>query len=362
MSVPRRVVLIGSAAALGLGGAGWAGWRQMGSTGDMAAQAARQRLVPSATPQVGDLIRYATLAANGHNTQGWQFRETATGIDILPDLPRRTPVVDPDDHHLFVGLGCAAENLAIAMSAQGKGGEITFDPAGVVRVAYGTSSGDDTALFDAIPLRQSTRSDYDGSTVSPSDLALLQAATVPGVDLVLITDRAQVTSIGDLVIAANSAQMADPAFVAELKHWLRFSPDAAMVTGDGLYSAASGNPALPDWLGPRLFDMVFTAKSENAKYASQLATSSGIAVFAGAGPTAAQWVQVGRACQRFALQATALGLKHAFLNQPVEVPDYRADLAALAGLPGRRPDIVMRFGRAGAMPFSLRRPVDAVMA
>ncbi len=362
MSVPRRGVLIGGAVLAGLGGAGWLGWRQMGSAGDMAEMAASQRLALPATPQARDLIRYATLAANGHNTQPWKFRETAEGIDILPDLSLRTPVVDPDDHHLFVNLGCAAENLSLAMAAQGRGGEITFEPEGIVRVAYGTVRSPDSALFDAIPLRQSTRSDYDASAVSPADLTLLQAATVPGVDLVLITDRASITRLGDLVIAANTAQMADPAFAVELKHWLRFSPNAAMTTGDGLYSAASGNPALPDWLGPRLFDMVFTAKSENAKYARQIASSSGIAVFSGPQANPANWVQVGRACQRFALQATALGLKHAFLNQPVEVPAFRADLAALAGLLGRRPDIVMRFGRSAAMPFSVRRPVEAVMA
>jgi hypothetical protein len=32
-------------------------------------------------------------------------------IVILPDLSRRCPVVDPDDHHLYVSLGCAAENI-----------------------------------------------------------------------------------------------------------------------------------------------------------------------------------------------------------------------------------------------------------
>jgi hypothetical protein len=362
VTVARRGLLIGGAAVLGLGGAGWLGWRQMGSAGDMAALAAQQRLPLPATPVLQDLIRYATLAANGHNTQGWRFVERPAGIDILPDLARRTPLVDPDDHHLFINLGCAAENLSLAMAAQGTGGEITVDPDGTVHLAYGTLQSPDRALFDAIPLRQSTRSDYDGSAVSPTDLAIVQAATLPGVDLALITDRADISRLSDLVIAANTAQMADPAFMTELKHWLRFSPHAAMTTGDGLYSAASGSPALPDWLGPRLFDLMVTAKSENAKYARQIASSSGIAVFAGAGATPAQWVQVGRACQRFALQATALGLTHAFLNQPVEVASFRADLADLAGLPEQRPDIVMRFGRAAAMPFSVRRPVEAVMA
>lgn len=362
MTMARRGLLIGGAAALGLAGAGWVGWRQMGSTDGMAEMAARQRLALPALPVAHDLIRYATLAANGHNTQGWQFRETAGGIDILPDLSRRTSVVDPDGHHLFVSLGCAAENLSLAMAEHGLGGEVTFDPDGWVRIAYGTTRSPETALFDAIPLRQSTRADYDGSAVNPTDLAHLQSATVPGVDLVLVTDRAMIARLGDLVIAANTAQMADPAFVAELKHWLRFNPRAAMATGDGLYSAASGNPVLPDWLGPRLFDRVFTAKAESAKLARQVASSAGIAVFSGAGATPAQWVQVGRACQRFALQATALGLKHAFLNQPVEVAAFRTDLATLAALPGRRPDIVMRFGRAALMPFSIRRSVESVMA
>jgi hypothetical protein len=66
-------------------------------------------------------------------------------------------------------------------------------------------------------------------------------------------------------------------------------------------------------------------------------------------------VLAGRACQRFALQATALGLKHSFVNQPVEVARLREPLATLAGAPGRRPDILMRFGRGPELPFSLRR-------
>jgi len=203
---------------------------------------------------------------------------------------------------------------------------------------------------------------YDGSAVSAADLSqLAMSAAVPGVDLILISERAQIDQLRDLVIAGNTAQMADPAFVTELMHWLRFNPAAAMTTGDGLYSVGSGNPALPDWLGPRLFDMVFTAQAENEKYARQIASSSGVAVFVAAQDNPEHWVQAGRACQRFSLQATALGLKTAYINQPVEVPGLRADLAALVGLPGRRPDIVMRFGRAAPMPMSARRPVDAVM-
>ena len=68
------------------------------------------------------------------------------------------------------------------------------------------------------------------------------AARMPGVDTVLMTDRTQLGRVRDLVIAGNTAQLADPAFVAELKHWIRFNPRAALESGDGLYGGASGNP------------------------------------------------------------------------------------------------------------------------
>ena len=113
-------------------------------------------------------------------------------------------------------------------------------------------------------------------------------------------------------------------------------------------------------LGPRAFDAFVTAKSENDKYARQMQSSSGVAVFVGAKEDREHWSLVGRACQRFGLQATALGLKHAYMNQPVEVPELRPELAKLVGLPSRRPDIVMRFGHGANLPFSARRPARIV--
>jgi nitroreductase len=361
----RRNVLIGAGTAVALGGgASWIALSGMGSSSDYAAAIAPLR-APMADPAgLRDLIRYATLAPNGHNTQPWQFRLGEKRIDILPDVARRTPVVDPDDHHVFVSLGCAAENLSLASAARGHPGTVRFDMAGRGSVVFDFESGpaQPSALFDAIPRRQSTRGDYDGRAVSLTDLgSLVNAAAVPGVDLVLLTDRPRLERLCDLVVAGNSAQRADAAFVRELKSWLRFNPRSALRTGDGLYSVASGNPALPGWLGPIAFDWLAPVASQNEAYARQIRSSAGIAVFAGGGESPAHWVAVGQACQRFALQATVLGLKTAFINQPVEVAKLRPDLAALIGLPGRRPDIVMRFGYGPALPWSPRRPVASVI-
>ncbi len=362
----RQALLIGGGGAVVLaGGATFLGLRGMGSMGEYNASVESTRVALSERPELPGFIRYATLAPSGHNAQPWRFRGHEKAIEILPDLSRRTPVVDPDDHHLFAGLGCASENLSLAARARGRSGECRFRPAGdgSVLVTLEDAPPVSAALFEAIPKRQSSRAEYDGRPVSLADLkTLADAAAVPGVDLVLITGRARIDKMRELVIAGNSAQMADAAFVRELKSWLRFSPREALDSGDGMFTAATGNPSMPVWLGPAVFDVVFKPAIENDRYARQLRSSAGIAVFVSQQADRDHWVRAGRAAQRFALQATALGLKHAFVNQPVEVPSVRPELASFVGLPGRRPDLVMRFGYGPTLPFSARRPVAATLA
>lgn len=75
----------------------------------------------------------------------------------------------------------------------------------------------------------------------------------------------------------------------------------------------------------------------------------------------AQWVEVGRCYARFALRSSALGIRNAMFDQPVEVPTLRPQFAAFVAVGKRRPDPVVRFGRGPKLPSSLRRPVAAVL-
>jgi hypothetical protein len=108
------------------------------------------------TAALKKLVHYATLAASSHNTQCWKFRIEDQAVVILPDLSRRCPVVDPDDHHLYVSLGCAAENLIQAAQAQGLTAKCTFDASGdgALQIALEPAPAIVTPLFEAIPHRQ----------------------------------------------------------------------------------------------------------------------------------------------------------------------------------------------------------------
>ena len=331
---------------------------------DAAAEALRQPATPPATGSSAvqrELVRYATLAANSHNTQPWRFESLPGVIVIQPDLQRRTPAVDPDDHHLWASLGCATENLVQAAAAFSRRAQVALAGDRVV-ITLTDDAPRRTPLFEAIPQRQCTRNDYDGSPVASADLhALAAAAAGPGLHCELIVDRARLDNVAQFVAEATTAQMQDPRFVAELKAWIRFSDAEALMHGDGLAARATGNPSVPRWLGSLMFGFIVSAERERARYLQQVHSSSGVAVFVSDRNDRAAWVEAGRAYQRFALQATALGLRTAFINQPVEVPALRAQFGRWLGLGDARPDFIVRFGRGPLLPHSLRRPLDEVI-
>ena len=124
-----------------------------------------------------EIVRAGTLAANSHNTQPWRFTVTDNQISIGPDLSRRCPAVDPDDHHLFASLGCAVENMVQAAIALG------FKADGKIRGPEQRSRHDrprssppaTNELADAITKRQCTRAEYDGWAFSAQDLDKIRA-------------------------------------------------------------------------------------------------------------------------------------------------------------------------------------------
>lgn len=311
-----------------------------------------------------DLVRYGTLAASSHNTQCWRFQVNDQSITIQPDFSRRCPVVDPDDHHLYVSLGCAAENIWQAAKAHGLAGQVQYETSGLgaVQLTFAPCAPERTPLFEAIAQRQCSRTEYDGHPLQPEDLRLLAAAgTGDGVRVVMLSRPAELKLVEEFVVLGNTVQLSNPAFVQELMTWIRFNKTEAERKGDGLYSAASGNPSLPRWLGRLILPVVLRPQPENEKYVRQLRSSAGVAVFVSDPSDRAHWVEVGRAYERFALQATALGIRNAFLNQPVEEAALRPEFAKALGLGAGRPDLVVRFGRGPNMPRSPRRPLEAVL-
>lgn len=312
--------------------------------------------------QMQELIRYATLAANGHNTQPWKFAIKENVIEIHPDYARRLPVVDPQDRELWISLGCALENLLVAARANGYAPEVTYpDTTEFIQVRLAADTPQASPLFDAIPLRQNTRSEYDGQPIKAEEMDQIQALSLePGVTLRFATNTADLATVLEYVNQGNLSQYANTAFVDELIDWLRFNKKEILASLDGLYTRCSGNPEIPRWLG-QMFVAGTKPQQQADTDAKKLRSSSGAVVIASQSDDRASWVRTGQVYERLALKTTSLNIKSAFLNQPIEETDLRSQFQSAMGLGTSLPQLLVRFGYAEAMPRALRRPVEQVL-
>ncbi|MGC5198871.1 hypothetical protein, partial [Aphanothece microscopica] len=83
MALISRRTAIGTGVSLAaMGAAGFSLWPRMDGYRE---EVERQRRLLTETPRIEELVRMATLAANGHNTQPWRFRLEDQKVAILPD-------------------------------------------------------------------------------------------------------------------------------------------------------------------------------------------------------------------------------------------------------------------------------------
>ena len=357
-------MLIGAGLAIAGAGAGFLAWPGDDPAYSNAVEVNRKPLpnLDGTELNIAELVQFATLAANSHNTQPWLFQTRNGLVRIGPDTTRRCPVVDPEDRHVVASLGCATENLVLASAASGFETAVAFrSEERAADISFERTAPRVVAAFAAITKRQSTRAPFEAKPLASEDLRALEAAIAkPGVRARFLTARRDLDKLKEFVVQGNTAQCLDPAFVDELGRWVRFNQSHAARTGDGLFVGSSGNPVMPAWLGRSIFPYVFTAGAENPKYLAQIDGSAGALVLYAETDDPSGWFQVGRASQRFQLEATALDILTSFVNQPVEVAGVRSEFTSWLG-DGLRPALILRFGRGNALPYSLRRPVSAVL-
>ncbi len=288
---------------------------------------------------------------------------------MFPDFSRRLPVVDPDNRELYISLGCALENLIIAAENMGYSTDVQYfpqdEPEDCIRINLKSSSSAlhiNQHLFKAISTRQSTRSEYDSNPVPGADLKQLEnVKTSRNISIQLFTDNNKIKTLTEFVTEGNLKQYDDEKFLNELINWIRFNDAEAIKTMDGLPSRCSGNPSVPRWLGKLFLSLTVSGKSQAQIDQKRIKTSSGLALFISEKDDKQAWIETGRAFERFSLMATTLNIKNAHHNQPIEVSDLRNHLTEHLSLGSMKPQLLIRFGYAKPLPYSLRRPVNEIV-
>ena len=313
-----------------------------------------------------EIIEDAAKAPSGHNTQPWKFEVQENSIIIRPNFERRLRVVDPDDHALYISLGCALENLILSAKAHGYIPRITknFSDAGDEIIDLTPSEDvEKDVLYDYIKTRQCTRQGYDATPVDPEILEQLAGeVTNEYVDLLYFTEKDEIRKLEPLIIEGSSLQFKNKDFVNELVSWIRFNKKEALKRGDGIWSSSMGLPNIPKPLGNVIMKKFVSAKSEAARWKKLIYESAGFVLFLVNRNTKEDWVMLGQRFQRFGLKATQLNLKHAHVNMPCEEISVRRKLVENLEIKmGKQPLLLLRFGYSEPMAYSFRLPLEEVL-
>ena len=319
-----------------------------------------------ASDQLEFLLNYAVLAPSSHNTQPWLFRINAMDVELFADRRRALRVIDPCDRELTISCGAALYNLRIAAEYFGHKYDVSPFPRpdlpdllAQLRLGLsGETSSDDVLVFHAITQRRTNRQAFRPDPVPTELLAELESfAQAEGAWLSAYAVEEVRNAVADLVAEADRVQWADKAFREELARWVRTKGENHW---DGLPVHDLG---IKDWMsfaGPALI-RTFDRGGGQAARDREVATHSPVlAVLWTPEDDAATWLNTGQALQSLLLHARSENLWASFLNQPIEVPELRAQLASMLGLAGY-PQILLRLGYGEEASPTPRRTVRDVL-
>jgi hypothetical protein len=284
------------------------------------------------------LVSAAILASNPHNSQPWLFRLTNQRVDLYADLSRRLRSPDPFLRELFIGLGCALENLMVAARGKGYRARLTFfpsadEPSLVARVELMPGKVQENSQYRAIGERHTNRSAYDRARDLPPAILDALQRQVDRHDtklLLFAADDRQGKLFADGTIDATARFVADPTMMEDSHRWFRYTLAEVNEKRDGLSLIGIGMPewrtrvalSLPrNWLGD------FGKEWLNATQNVHCATAPRFGLLAVRNrDDKIQLLEAGRLWQRLHLEGTVEGLAMHPLNQLMEIWDRDCSL------------------------------------
>jgi nitroreductase len=180
----------------------------------------------SRAEKLGFLVRYAVLAPSNRNSQPWRFTVGNDQITLHADLSRWQQVSDSQQRELYISLGCALENLLVALEHFGFGHHVTLCPgaeddsiaAQVAVLDKSISSPFRTAsMFKAIVRRRTHHGRYRSRTVTPEVLRRLRECHVDtDLTLFLTRDDAIRHQVAGLMLKGDALGLSNPKYREEL--------------------------------------------------------------------------------------------------------------------------------------------------
>ncbi len=381
----RRTLLTGGGGVLAVAAGGLAAraW-QTGLIGD-SGEARRLWQQWFALPPPMSVVAAGVLAASPHNSQPWQFQINDESIDLEIDPRRDLGPVDPYRRQMWIGAGCAIENMVSAGEGLGRAVRVTAAPDPghdtlAARLEIGLPANPPRpALMTAISNRHTNRGRYHRDRALERSLLdeLTSKSRDPDVRVDLFArgePRGRRFEAG--IIEATRSLIAQPEFMRASDAWFRNTPREESHHRDGPSLRCSGAPAWKRALGmlaPRASDEVSHRSWLGMTIDQQCGTAPAFGAISLRQPSdRRQLLEGGRLWQRLMLEGATRGLAFQPLDQLLELDDREHHLGRprsvqplLAGLTeaGWFPVMTFRLGWPQASaPASSRRALDTFVS
>jgi Nitroreductase family len=323
------------------------------------------------------VVEAATRAPSIHNTQPWRFVAAPDRLEVLFDLERRLPVLDPTGRQQVISCGIAVEFAVSALAAEGWAAEVELQPdtaepdhlATLRLTGRREATEEDRKLVQAIDQRHTVRAPFQSRSVPAELVDALQAeARFPGVWVKAITESEEEVATVFLISRAEEIEQSEPAYLAELESWLRTDP--AAVDGVPVEAVPGGDPheRPSNWM---IRDFVVGSRQGHSTPpvgdpdAPPPPVERPTVLLLGTdNDDRYAWLLSGRALARVLLRATAAGLAASPLTQALDWPATRQRMRSRLSLVGH-PQMLLRMGyptRPDSVAVSGRRPVEEVLS
>lgn len=363
----RDFVISGTALAL-LGSVPWlaGSCNQAGKTSPDQARkdhAPRGKLSATAT----EILRLASRAPSGHNTQPWTVRILGNEHWILGvEQARRLPAVDPHSRETLLSLGAFLENLI--MAAAHFGFDVQYEllahtcaAADILDLQFRPSRPSPQPL-DQIRLRRTVRSGLFASEIKSADLRSIMSSG-EGIQY-LPRGSAEAKYLAEGTLEANRQQaFRDPAEI-ELADWIRWSQADATKHRNGLTPASMEIEGLAGWYVSHFYNRAAVlSKSFREKTISQVrdrvGEGGGWLVLSSPDSAIATLVETGRKFERMWLRLRDHNIAIHPMTQMLEEAPWSQQVATNLGIDGPV-QFILRIGYLTSYPnpASLRMPPD----
>lgn len=316
-----------------------------------------------ATAVLDGAARASLYAPSVFNTQPWRWRITGDRLELYADTTRRLDATDPDGRLLLLSCGAALHHARTALAAAGWTAEVDRLPddrrpdllARVRLGAHGPADPEAERLAAAIPRRRTDRRAFGDRPAGTDVLTRLRGAVEGAGAYLHVVRPEQMPMLAASTERAAGAELDDPAYRAELRHWTSRPADS----GDGVPPATAVRPE------PRRVPVRDHTPDGTAGLTAGPGHDLGAAyvVLFGATDTPAGVLRGGEALSALLLLATAEGLATAPLSDTVEVDWPRHLLRGLLAGVGE-PYLVVRLGHPGTtepLPGAPRRDAGDVI-